>query len=270
MKKMNEESKRSFVLLGLTILVILAILFSSILTNVRSHKILNGVKELMESETAKAVYVTKDGCGYCELNKNNIKSLEDEYGFEYYGVNTTKLTKKDLSALISLLELEEKDFGTPHLAIYKSGKVVASLSGLKPYNQTFNFLKENELIAKDAKLYLNYLNLDEYKKAINSDERQAIVLASSTCGHCANEHPELIKVAKETGAKINYVYLDYMFKTQEEYDEFLSSLSWFSDNSNFGTPTTLIVKNKTVKNYLVGYREADELIEFFTENGIIK
>ena len=270
MKKINEESKRGYILLVMTVVAILSIVLSTVITNVRSHKIIEEVEKLKNSSEAKAVYIMRDGCGYCELNKNNIASIKEEYNFEYYNVNTTKLVKKDIDKLISILEITEDKFGTPHMAVFKDGKVVASLSGLKTYDITFNFLKENGLIATDSKLYLNYLDFKGYKKAISSSENQAIVLASSTCGHCANEHPELIKIAKETGAKINYAYLDYMFNSQEEYDEFLSSLKWFSENSNFGTPTTLIVKNKEVKSYLVGYRAQAEMTEFLKENGIVK
>ena len=95
-------------------------------------------------------------------------------------------------------------------------------------------------------------------------------MATSTCKFCLAEHPVLIDIAKETGAKINYLYLDYMFNSQEEYDEFMSSLKWFEDNTDWGTPTTLIVKNKEVRNYLSGYREKDEVISYYKENGIIK
>ncbi len=66
------------------------------------------------------------------------------------------------------------------------------------------------------------------------------------------------------------MYLDRAILSQEEYDKFMGSMTWFNDNSDFGTPTTLIVKNKEVVSELSGYRTKDEMISFLKDNGIIK
>nr|MBP3258556.1 hypothetical protein [Bacilli bacterium] len=269
-KQINSENKRMYTIFGVLALIIILIIIGVISKNVKSTNIAKKVESLLNSSEAKAIYIMRDGCTYCELNESNMNSIVKEYNFEYYNIDTNDLSEKDLNKIISTLKIDETNFGTPYLVAVKDGEVIGSLNGMKSYKVLFDFLKENELIDKDSKLYLNYPTLSEYKKLIKSGEKEVFILATSTCKFCLAEHPVLIDIAKETGAKINYLYLDYMFNSQEEYDEFMSSLKWFEDNTDWGTPTTLIVKNKEVRNYLSGYREKDEVISYYKENGIIK
>ena len=269
-KKINSENKRMYTLFGVIAAVALLAVVGVICRNTKSANIVKKVEELLNSNEAKAIYIMRTGCTYCELNESNMNSVVKEYNFEYYNIDTNDLVEKDLNKVITLLGIDGNNFGTPYLTAVKEGKVLGNLNGLKSYKTLFDFLKENKLISEDSKLYLNYPTLSEYKKLIKSDEKQVFILATSSCQYCLAEHPELIEVAKETGAKINFLYLDYMFTSQEEYDEFMSSLKWFEENTNWGTPTTLIVKNKEVRNYLSGYREKDEIIAYYKENGIIK
>lgn len=269
-KQINSENKRMYTIFGVLALIILLIIIGLVYRNVKSANIVKEVQSLLNSAEVKAIYIMRDGCTYCELNESNINSIVKEYNFEYYNIDTNDLVEKDLNKIISTLKIDSTNFGTPYLVAVKDGEVISSLNGMKSYKVLFDFLKENKLIASDAKLYLNYPTLSEYKKLIKSGEKEVFILATSTCKYCLAEHPVLIDIAKETGAKINYLYLDYMFNSQEEYDEFMSSLKWFEENTDWGTPTTLIVKNKEVRNYLSGYREKDEVISYYRENGIIK
>ena len=267
---MNTENKRTYMLLAFVVAFIISMVLVFILGETKSSKILKDVKEYINSSEPKAVYLMKDDCGYCEKNKGNIESLEKEYGYKYFEVNTNDLTKKDSDELLSILNINSDDFGTPYLVVTREGKAVDSIVGLQAYDKLFNFLQKNELISSDAKLYLNYPDFEEYKKILKSKENKVIVLATSYCQYCLAEHPELIEIAKETGAEINYVYLDSLITTQEISDEFNKSLKWFEDNTNWGTPTTLIVNNKEVKAYLSGYRAKSDVVEFYKDNGIIK
>ena len=272
MAKINitNENKRMYTLFGVIALIILLIIIGLVYRNVKSANIVKDVEDLLNSSEAKAIYIMRTGCTYCGLNESNINSIVKEYNFEYYNIDTNDLTDKDLNKIISILKIDGENFGTPYLTVVKDGDVVDSLNGMKSYKVLFDFLKENKLISNDSKLYLNYPTLSEYKKLIKSGEKNVFILASSTCKYCLAEHPVLIDIAKETGAKINFLYLDYMFTSQEEYDEFMTSLKWFEEHSDFGTPTTLIVKNSEVRNYLDGYREKEEIIDYYKDNGIIK
>ena len=136
----------------------------------------------------------------------------------------------------------------------------------------FSTLQKNGIIAKDAKLVLNYIDYAQYKKVIKSSTPQIIVLGSSTCHFCLELRPILDEVVKETGVKVNWLYLDSAFTSGEEdseYNEFLTSLSWFKENENFGTPTTLLVKNGEVQSALSGYREKEDILKFLEQNKLI-
>ena len=269
-KQVNSENKRMYTLFGVLVAIVLLIIACVNGKNIKSANIVKEVEALLNGSEAKAIYIMRDGCTYCNLNVNNMKSLVDEYSFDYYNVDTDDLTEKDMNKIISILEIDEANFGTPYLTVVKEGKVLNSLNGLKSYKVLFNFIKDYKLISEDSKLYLNYPTLSEYKELIKSGKKEVFILATSSCQYCLAEHPVLIDVAKETGAKINYLILDYMFTSQEEYDEFMSSLDWFEENTNWGTPTTLIIKNKEVRSYLSGFREKEEIISYYKENGIIK
>ena len=266
---MEKESKRLLIMLGIIVLVIVGIVVISIFGKTKSKKIISTVQELKNVTDVSAVYIMRDDCQYCELNKSNMELMK-EYGFEPYSVNTNELTENDLNDLISTLDIDPNNFGTPRLVVVGNGTVIDTLPSLPNFENLFKFVKENKLISDDSKLYLNYIGYSEYKKLIKSETNEVIVLATSSCKFCQAEHPILNEIAKETGAKINYMYLDYAFTSQEEYDGFMSSMDWFKDNSEFGTPTTLIVKNKKVVSELSGYRTKDEVVSFYKDNGIIK
>ena len=267
---MEKESKRLFITLGVIVLVIVALVFTSIFGKTKSKNIILELERLINQETNSAVYIMRDDCSYCNLNKSNMELL-NTYGLDYYNINTNDLTNDDLNDLITMLGIDANNFGTPDFYIVGNGKVVDGIAGYSAFPDLFNFVKNNGLISSDSKLYLNYVNnYDSYKKVIKSEENAVIVLASSTCTYCQAEHPILNEIAKETGAKINYMYLDRAIVSQEEYDKFMSSMSWFATNSDFGTPTTLIVKNKEVVAELSGYRTKDEMVSFLKDNGIIK
>lgn len=267
---MEKESKRLFITLGVIVLVVVALVVTSIFGKTKSKNIILEVERLLKQESTSAIYIMRDDCSYCNLNKSNMELISN-YGLNYYNVNTNELTSDDLDELMNMLGIDPNNFGTPDFYIVGNGIVIDKLSGLSTFPELFNIVKKYELIPSDSKLYLNYVtDYDSYKKVIKSNENEIIVLASSTCTYCLSEHPILNEIAKETGAKINYMYLDRAIKSQEEYDKFMSSMTWFNNNSDFGTPTTLIVKNKEVVSELSGYRTNDEMVSFLKDNGIIK
>ena len=267
---MERESKRLFIALGVIVLVIVALVVTSIFGKTKSKNTVLEVERLIKQESISAIYIMRDDCSYCKLNKSNM-DLISEYGLNYYNVNTNELTSDDLNQIINMLGIDPNNFGTPDFYIVGNGVVMDKLSGLSIFPELFKLVKKYELIPSDSELYLNYVtDYDSYKKVIKSNENALIVLASSTCTYCQSEHPILSEIAKETGAKINYMYLDRAILSQEEYDKFMGSMTWFNDNSDFGTPTTLIVKNKEVVSELSGYRTKDEMISFLKDNEIIK
>lgn len=269
-KMINEENKRIYILGAVVVGLIIAVVISMIYGKTKSSKIIENIENLMKSNEPKAIYIMRDGCSYCTLNKSNMESIVSEYGLDYYNVNADDLTSSDFDKMLSILGIPSDDYGTPYMLVVQNGEVKDRLKGIRSYNMLFDFAKKNNLISNDSKLYLNYPTLEEYYNLIKSNTNEVIVLATSTCQYCLKEHPVLVKIAKETDAKINYVYLDYIFESQEEYNEFLKSLDWFETNTKWGTPTTLVVNNKKVKTYLDGYRDYEDIMAFYKDNGIVK
>src|SRR5574344_399017 len=264
------ENKRLFIILDVAVLIGILIGVLAIFGKIESSKIIDKVNEALSSDTPQVIYVTKDDCTYCELNATNMDSIKNDYDVQYLNVDISKLTSADFAILSTLLNVDDTSFNTPYLAVVQNNEVKDTLDGIKSYNLLFEFLQNNGIISNDAKLYLNYINYTQYKDLISSSENQIIILASSTCHYCLSEHPILIQIAKDKGVKINYMNLDYAFSSEDEYNEFKTSLSWFNTNTGWGTPTTLIVKNNDVVSSLIGYQTYDKIVSFYSENGMIK
>ena len=79
------------------------------------------------------------------------------------------------------------------------------------------------------------INYKEYKNKINKKESFILVVSSSTCSHCAEYKPKLIKVAKNN--KIDIYYIDYDLETTTDQKEFLDD-----NNLTGSTPITLFIK----------------------------
>lgn len=267
----KTENTRLAILVGFIAILVLVGVVSAFITNAKINETMQNVRDAISSETPKAIYIEKTGCSYCELNETNINGMKDNYNAEFIEINLSDLNDKNMGELKSLLKLEE--LSTPTLVIVGNGEVKETSIGLSTYNGLFKLLQKHSLINADKKLILNYIDYNNYKNLIKSKEPQVIVLAASTCHYCLSEHPILEKISTEKKLKINYMYLDENFGTKDDeknYTEFKKSLSWFSENSNWGTPTTLIVKDGKVVNALSGYHSYEDVTKFFTENGLIK
>lgn len=86
--------------------------------------------------------------------------------------------------------------------------------------------KEKTLIQIDYK---------QYKEMINKKESFVLVVSQSTCSHCAEYKPKLIKIAKKHN--INIYYIDYDLESSKNQEEFLEN-----NNLTGSTPTTIFIK----------------------------
>lgn len=267
----KTENKRLAILLGFVGIMVLVGVISAIVTNAKVSKTMQSVRDAVSGESTKAIYIEKTGCSYCELNQTNIDGMKDNYGVQFIDINLSDLNDKNMNELKALLKL--KELSTPTLVIVGNNEVKETSIGLTSYSGLFKILQKHSLVNENQKLILNYVDYNNYKNLIKSKEPQIIVLAASTCHYCLSEHPILEKIATEKKLKINYMYLDENFGTEADktkYAEFQKSMTWFSENSNWGTPTTLIVKEGKVLNALSGYHSYEDVVKFFTDNGLIK
>ena len=80
------------------------------------------------------------------------------------------------------------------------------------------------------------LNYKEFKEKIKNKDSFILVISSSTCSHCAEYKPKLIKIAKKH--KINIYYIDYDLETSKNQEKFLEE-----NNLTTTTPITIFIKN---------------------------
>lgn len=107
-------------------------------------------------------------------------------------------------------------------------------------------------------------NVNEFKKAISSNNLEVIVLGRNNC-HWCNEFSPVLKEVKEE-YKLNYVYVKVDTLLSSDYKYVLETLKIDS----LGTPTTFIVKSGKVMDKLIGYVDKQTFINFLRTNEIIK
>lgn len=115
--------------------------------------------------------------------------------------------------------------------------------------------------------YLVELNYDQYVDMQNSGEKFAFIVESATCVHCQNFMPVAKKVANENEVYVYYIDLNNL--SEEEYTNFTTSNSFFEENEEWGTPTTLVLTGRDVSDSLVGETTEDAFIEFLTNNELM-
>lgn len=269
-KELDKTTSRFWIIIGFVAgLILFSILYAN-LTYQTSAKIAKKVSQLKASNKTELVYLMKEDCQYCKLNETNMKTLKEKYGVDYYSVDIANLAEEDKLSVVNTLELDAENLGTPTLVLVKDNQVLDVLEGIQAFDTLFNSLQTNGVIGMDVELYLNYIGYKEYKQILKSKTPEIVVLTSTYCQYCIPERPVLEEIAEAYGVKINWMYLNTAFASQQEYDDFNSSLKWFEDNPEWGTPTTLVIQNGKVVSALSGYREKADMIQFLRQNGFIK
>ncbi|MDD2377436.1 MAG: thioredoxin family protein [Bacilli bacterium] len=263
---MNENKKMLIVIIVLG-LIALIIPLISLYNSKKVEEIMNGFNEKLKSSEPTVIYVGRDTCSYCQLFEPELIDLSKLYGFGYYYVNTDDIGKADLEDIFVKLEIESESFGTPFLAVVQDGKVLDSLNGFVDEQKLFDFLQENKIIKEEAKMPLNYIDYEGYKELLASKKKEVVVFGQIGCGACEAARPILFEIAKEYDLKINYFYVSYV--TEEDYDEFLSSLSYLKEKE-WGTPLMLVVENNEVIDNINGAASKEFYVEFLKENGFIE
>lgn len=269
-KPMSTETKRLLIVLGFVASLIIFTIIYATATYQTSAQIAKKVANLKKSNKVELVYLVKEGCQYCQINESNMKQMKDEFGIDYFEVDVAALGASDRDSVINTLELDPDNVSTPTLALVGNGQVLEVIKGVQAYNVLFGTLQQYGVIDESKNLNLNYIDYSGYKGILKSNEPHIVVLTSTTCTFCIAERPILDSIAATYGININWLYLNMAFSSQEEYDEFNSSLAWFEENPEWGTPTTLVIQNGQVISALSGYRTSDDIIAFYKQNGFIK
>lgn len=258
-----SESKKILVIIGVVIFSVLGLCGYALAESKKSEEMYNQFETAYNGSENKLVYIGSETCGYCQLLNPSLTDMKERYDFDYIYIDAAKINSSYMSKILEKLNLTS--IGTPYLAIVSNGKIVDTQNGYADYDKTFEFLQENNIIAEDAKLLLNYIDYEEYDKLLKSDEKNIIVVGQSTCGYCVQAKLILNEIAEEKDVTINYLNISYM--TEEEGEKFESSLEYFE--KSWGTPVMMIVQDGKMIDIVEQLVTKDEYIEFLEENEVL-
>lgn len=152
------------------------------------------------------------------------------------------------------------------------GIIIAILSVIIVFGVAY-FASELKYCKNDTEekiVELPQIGITEYTTLLNDSEASIVYVARPTCYYCQQQEP----IVKELVSKYDLVfhYLNTDKLSSKEMDIlYKSDTSLFGkDGSEFGTPTTLVVKNGKVVDSLVGLTQKDAFTEFLKTNGFIK
>ena len=264
---MNEKQKLG-IIIGTIILVFALIVGIGISENKKNQELMDIFDTLFNGSENKAVYIMRTGCSWCQLFEPNMEEMKENYGADVLTIDTNNISEKAFNYILEKLGLNSSSFGTPYTAIVGNGKVVESISGYVDVDSLFEKFKENNIIAETSELPLNYLDYEEYKKILNSKQKELIVITQTGCSACIKAMPVLNEIAREyEDLKMNIFNIYYL--TEEEQKEFLSSLEYLNEE-DWGTPLMLVVENNKVVNTSNGFKDKETYVEFLKQTGFIK
>lgn len=259
-----NESKKMLIVVGAVVFVILGIFGFALTESKASEQMYNDFEAALNGSENKLVYIGSSTCGYCQLLNPSLEDMKERYNFDYLYIDANEISSGYLKKILSKLEISS--LGTPYLAVVSNGEIVDTQNGYSDYDITFKFLQDNEIIGKDEKLLLNYIDYEEYEKLLKSDEKNVIVVGQSTCSYCVQAKVILNEIVEEEDVTINYLNISYL--TEEEGTEFESSLEYFE--GSWGTPVMMIVQDGKMVDIIEQFVEKEEYVEFLKDNGVIK
>ena len=142
---MKKYIKWIVILFVLGLIIVVPILSSknSIFKEINYSKF----KEVLKSEEFKFIYIGSPSCSHCIEMKPYLGDLYKEYKVDIYYLNSSKLSKTEITE-IEALDDSLSSFGTPTFLFIKNGKIigthVGSTSTYEEFKTIFNNYYEKE------------------------------------------------------------------------------------------------------------------------------
>ena len=220
----------------------------------------------------KIALVVSDGLSDEEKKALNEAAEKTSKGIYYL---SDEVSNSDLKKIKKDLKTDKVSYDDPSLVIIEDGKVTDGIDeNLDNSDDIYDFLQDTGFakFACNATSDSEYENLsrltyDQYECLYDSGEPFVMILTQSTCGYCAQFLPVINEYAGENNLPVYFLEIDTM--DSDDLQSVFSSLSYFSDNTDWGTPLTLAIKDKKVVTELSGYTDDTSSIEnLFTELGL--
>ena len=268
-----ESKKQNIILLAISVLILLVIIGGVVYTLFFTKSFMSKFNDKFNSKNLTVFYYKQTNCIYCQKQTPILEKLAEDYGFKYFEINATEITKEENEKVVETLEMSG---GTPTFTIVKNGKIVSQMPSYMDRSDLFKFLQEAGVIASD-KEYKGYttVSYSEYLELAESSDPVAITVGQIGCEHCDAIKPELNVAAKNNNVDI--YYLDLAMLQDDERASFFENLRKmgydnpeFLEKGSFGTPTTFIFKNGKIKSYFTGEKSAPYIEKALRKQGIIK
>lgn len=217
----------------------------------------------------KFALVTKQNLSNKEKKALNNTAKQMGVGLYYL---SDELTKKEVNEIAD--DLGEK-YEKNSMIIVENGKITDTLENKLSDSKAMEEFLDDAGFAKwkfgatPDEEYPNLSKIDyaTFEKLFNSDDVFTIIFTQTTCGYCAQFKPVINEYAGKNNIPVYYMDIDTL--EEDEYNKLLSEVSYFSENSGWGTPTTLALKDKKAVANLSGYTDSTtDLDNFFKQAGL--
>ena len=266
---MSETKKLTIV--GIILAVLFAISIGIYVVD-KTGGFSNTGKKTTSSSKYEVYYLGREGCGYCQLFNPNIENIKKNYGIDYTYIDIEEITDQELSNYLEKFKITD-GFGTPTIAIMQGDKFIANHIGYLTEQELYSFLKKYNVIEGEyvsAYQNLTYIDLDDYKEIVDSNDKRLVVIAQEGCSGCDEAQEYLNNLAKSKNLKV--YYYNVSFETEDDYDYFYNSYEYIKqalDDEELYTPTFMVVENKKVVDHLSQFTSEEDLENLLKTNGLI-
>ena len=276
-KLMVPVALAAFALIAISIFGIMELNKNGINGSKESNETMKEFNKYYNSKDKKIIYYASTSCYYCSLETPILEALAEDYDLDYYYVDTAKLNLSTRNEIMKKLKIEKH--ATPITVIVEKGKVIDKVEGYAPSDKYTKFFIENDMLPKDAvysgEKNITFIDYSKYEKLISGKNKSIIVVGQTTCRHCIAFKPAMNTVAGKYNVTINYLNLTDLDDTsRSSFFDSLKKLGFddeeFLKDGSFGTPTTLVVQNNKIVNYITGERTTSQFAKELAKFGLIK
>ena len=281
---MSKEKKKTIIITVILAIVALALIAVFTVSTLKENGVISSseskeeLKEFYEQFNSKErtiIYYASPSCSYCTLQTPILETIAQDYDLDYYYLDASALSVKERSEVLEVLGIEH---ATPTTIVVENGEVVDTAVGYTQGKDYVEFLIDTEILPEYAEYsgekYITFIDYDEYEDLLDDSGIHAIVIGQTTCSHCIAFKPTINSVAGDYDVTINYLNLTEM--SDDESSAFFDGLKTigyddpdFLEDGSFGTPTTLIIENGKVIDYISGQRTISQLVKEFKKLGLI-
>lgn len=228
--------------------------------------------ECLKEQNNKFAIAISDGLS--DKEKQELNKAAEKLGIGVYYLSD-EVSNSSLKDIEKELKTDKVSYKNTSLVIVENKKVTDGIEkNLDNSNKIYDFLDEAGLAkfscntTSDEEFEnLAKLTYDQYDCLYNSDKPFVVVFTQSTCGYCEQFLPVINEYAGTNNLPVYYLEIDTM--DSEDSNKVFNSLSYFEENTDWGTPLTLAIKDKKVVTELSGYTSDTNTIDgLFEEIGL--